>query len=300
MLDMGFEPQIRHIIENRDMPATGHRQTFMFSATFPKHIQELASDFLSNYIFLAVGRVGSTSENITQTVLWVNEHEKRTYLLDLLSRLREGSPDYSPDSLTLIFVETKKGVDALEEFLYQNKHPVTWIHGDRSQREREEALKSFRSGDCPILVATAVAARGLDIPHVKHVINYDLPSNIEGYVHRIGRTGRMGNLGITTSFFNDKNRNICADLVELLVETNQELPSFLEEMSKDRFGGRSGGSRGGNRGYGGSGFGSRDYRQQQSSRGGSNRGYSGGSSNSGGNSRGASNGGGGGGGYGKF
>lgn len=184
MLDMGFEPQIRHIIENRDMPPTGKRQTLMFSATFPKNIQELASDFLSNYIFLAVGRVGSTSENITQKIFWVNEHEKRSYLLDLLSRMRDGAPDYSPDSLTLIFVETKKGADALEEFLYQNKHPVTSIHGDRSQREREDALKYFRAGDCPILVATAVAARGLDIPHVKHVINYDLPSDVEEYVHR--------------------------------------------------------------------------------------------------------------------
>lgn len=299
MLDMGFEPQIRHIIENRDMPVTGQRQTLMFSATFPKNIQELASDFLQNYIFLAVGRVGSTSENITQTILWVNEHEKRSYLLDLLSRLREGSPDYTPDSLTLIFVETKKGADALEEFLYQNKHPVTSIHGDRSQREREEALKCFRSGDCPILVATAVAARGLDIPHVKHVINYDLPSDVEEYVHRIGRTGRMGNLGIATSFFNDKNRNICTDLVELLIETNQEMPSFLEEMSNDRYGGprRSNNSRGGggNR-YGG---GSRDYRQQPSRGGGGgssggNRGY-GSSNSSSGNSRG-----GGGGGYGSF
>lgn len=297
MLDMGFEPQIRHIIENRDMPPTGQRQTLMFSATFPKNIQELASDFLSNYIFLAVGRVGSTSENITQTILWVNEHEKRSHLLDLLSRLREGSPDYSPDSLTLIFVETKKGADALEEFLYQNKHPVTSIHGDRTQREREEALKCFRSGDCPILVATAVAARGLDIPHVKHVINYDLPSDVEEYVHRIGRTGRMGNLGIATSFFNDKNRNICSDLVELLIETNQEMPSFLEEMAHDRYGGprRSNNSRGGNNRYQ-----SRDYRQQQSSRGGppANRGYGGGSSNN--NSGRGGGGGGGGGSYGKY
>lgn len=296
---MGFEPQIRHIIENRDMPLTGKRQTLMFSATFPKNIQELASDFLQNYIFLAVGRVGSTSENITQTILWVNEHEKRSYLLDLLSRLREGSPDYSPESLTLIFVETKKGADALEEFLYQNKHPVTSIHGDRSQREREDALKCFRSGDCPILVATAVAARGLDIPHVKHVINYDLPSDVEEYVHRlvftfyvtflilqflsslsfflrIGRTGRMGNLGIATSFFNEKNRNIVSDLVELLIETNQELPGFLEEMAHDRFGGqRRGNNRGGNARYGGSGFGSRDYRQPQQRYGGANSGSSG-------------------------
>lgn len=279
MLDMGFEPQIRHIIENRDMPATGLRQTLMFSATFPKNIQELASDFLSNYIFLAVGRVGSTSENITQKIIWVNEHEKRSHLLDLLSRLRDGAVDVAAESLTLIFVETKKGADSLEEFLYQNKHPVTSIHGDRSQREREDALKCFRSGECPILVATAVAARGLDIPHVTHVINYDLPSDVEEYVHRIGRTGRMGNLGIATSFFNEKNRNIVSDLVELLIETNQELPGFLEEMANDRFGAprRGGGNqRGGNRYGGGSGFGSRDYRYGgNSNRGGGNRGYGG-------------------------
>ncbi|MPC30356.1 ATP-dependent RNA helicase bel [Portunus trituberculatus] len=104
-------------------------------------------------------------------------------------------PNTFLESLTLVFVETKKGADALEEFLYRHGYPVTSIHGDRSQREREDALRVFRSGQCPILVATAVAARGLDIPHVRHVINFDLPSDIEEYVHRIGRTGRMGNLG---------------------------------------------------------------------------------------------------------
>jgi ATP-dependent RNA helicase DDX3X len=130
MLDMGFEPQIRRIVEESNMPPSGERQTLMFSATFPKAIQELASVFLHNYIFLAVGRVGSTSENITQTLLWVNESEKRSYLLDLLSQFKEGSDDYEADSLTLIFVETKKGADALEEFLYQCKHPVTSIHGE--------------------------------------------------------------------------------------------------------------------------------------------------------------------------
>ncbi|XP_055904795.1 ATP-dependent RNA helicase bel [Eupeodes corollae] len=264
MLDMGFEPQIRRIVERSNMPATGERQTLMFSATFPKAIQELASDFLHNYIFLAVGRVGSTSENITQTILWVNEQEKRSYLLDLLRSIKEGL-EYSKDSLTLIFVETKKGADSLEEFLYKCNHPVTSIHGDRSQKEREEALRCFRSGDCPILVATAVAARGLDIPHVKHVINFDLPSDVEEYVHRIGRTGRMGNLGVATSFFNEKNRNICGELMQLLIETKQEIPPFLEEMmASDRS--HSGGKRSSNRGsgsnrYGGA-FGSRDYRQQ--------------------------------------
>ncbi|XP_017058487.1 ATP-dependent RNA helicase bel isoform X1 [Drosophila ficusphila] len=291
MLDMGFEPQIRRIVEQLNMPPTGERQTLMFSATFPKQIQELASDFLSNYIFLAVGRVGSTSENITQTILWVYEPDKRSYLLDLLSSIRDG-PEYSKDSLTLIFVETKKGADSLEEFLYQCNHPVTSIHGDRTQKEREEALRCFRSGDCPILVATAVAARGLDIPHVKHVINFDLPSDVEEYVHRIGRTGRMGNLGVATSFFNEKNRNICSDLLELLIETKQEIPSWMEDISSDRgHGGAKRTGRGGGGRYGG-GFGSRDYRQSSGGGGGGGGGgrsgappRSGGSGGGGGNYR---------------
>ncbi|KAL7730905.1 hypothetical protein ACLKA6_014149 [Drosophila palustris] len=292
MLDMGFEPQIRRIVEQLNMPPTGQRQTLMFSATFPKQIQELASDFLSNYIFLAVGRVGSTSENITQTILWVYDQDKRSYLLDLLSSIRDG-PEYSKDNLTLIFVETKKGADSLEEFLYQCNHPVTSIHGDRTQKEREEALRCFRSGDCPILVATAVAARGLDIPHVTHVINFDLPTDVEEYVHRIGRTGRMGNLGVATSFFNEKNRNICSDLLELLIETKQEIPGFLEEMlSSDRGHGgakRRGGGAGSRYGSG-SGFGSRDYRTTS---GGGSGGRSGGAGGGGG-SRGSGSGGGGG------
>lgn len=125
---------------------------------------------------------------------------------------------------------------------------MTSIHGDRSQREREDALASFKTGRTPILVATAVAARGLDIPNVKHVINFDLPSDVEEYVHRIGRTGRVGNLGLATSFFNDKNRNMAVDLVELITETNQDLPEWLANISKEM---DNGGHRGGGRSYGG-------------------------------------------------
>uniref|UniRef100_A0A8C4H6X8 RNA helicase n=1 Tax=Dicentrarchus labrax TaxID=13489 RepID=A0A8C4H6X8_DICLA len=224
MLDMGFEPQIRRIVEQDTMPPKGIRQTMMFSATFPKEIQILARDFLEDYIFLAVGRVGSTSENITQKVVWVEDTDKRSFLLDLLNATGK-------DSLTLVFVETKKGADALEDFLYHEGYACTSIHGDRSQRDREEALHQFRSGRCPILVATAVAARGLDISNVKHVINFDLPSDIEEYVHRIGRTGRVGNLGLATSFFNDKNSNITKDLLDILVEAHQEVPSWLESLA---------------------------------------------------------------------
>ncbi|XP_038208782.1 putative ATP-dependent RNA helicase Pl10 isoform X2 [Zerene cesonia] len=267
MLDMGFEPQIRKIVECHTMPKTGERQTLMFSATFPKQIQVLAQDFLYNYVFLAVGRVGSTSENITQKVVWVEEQDKRSFLLDLLnaSNLLQRTRS-EEDQLTLVFVETKKGADQLEEFLDRDGYPVTSIHGDRSQREREEALRRFRSGQTPILVATAVAARGLDIPHVRHVINFDLPSDVEEYVHRIGRTGRMGNLGVATSFFNDSNRGLARDLVELLVEAKQDVPNWLTSTAADgRAGGggrRAGGSRSGGTRFGGSGFGARDFRTQ--------------------------------------
>ena len=145
-----------------------------------------------------------------------------------------------------MFVETKRGADHLEDFLFRNSYPVTSIHGDRSQGERELALKHFRSGRCPILVATAVAARGLDIPHVKRVINFDLPSDIEEYVHRIGRTGRMGNTGRATSFFNEGNRGLVRDLLELLTETKQTVPDWLESYSMEvhKMGG-GGGRRGG-------------------------------------------------------
>merc|ERR1719192_736066 len=182
---------------------------------------------------------------------------------------RNGSGD-DPASRTLVFVETKRGADSLDEFLHREGFPVTSIHGDRTQREREEALRRFKCGQTPIIVATAVAARGLDIPNVKHVINFDMPGDVEEYVHRIGRTGRMGNLGLATSFFNEKNRNLTKDLVELIVESNQELPGWLEALAMEsrHFGG--GRPRGGR---GKSNFGSRDYRmegrrEQNNSRGG--------------------------------
>ncbi|KAK7145388.1 hypothetical protein R3I94_011478 [Phoxinus phoxinus] len=272
MLDMGFEPQIRRIVEQDTMPPKGLRQTMMFSATFPKEIQILARDFLEEYIFLAVGRVGSTSENITQKVVWVEENDKRSFLLDLLnatvipSEVQDNTGENvekpGKESLTLVFVETKKGADALEDFLYREGYSCTSIHGDRSQRDREEALHQFRSGRCPILVATAVAARGLDISNVKHVINFDLPSDIEEYVHRIGRTGRVGNLGLATSFFNDKNGNITKDLLDILVEAKQEVPSWLESLAYEHQ--HKSSTRGRSKRFSG-GFGARDYRQTSNS-----------------------------------
>lgn len=276
MLDMGFEPQIRKIVEMSGMPGREHRQTMMFSATFPKEIQCLAQDFLvPDYIFLAVGRVGSTSENITQKIVWVLESEKRTFLMDVLDAAK--AKQATAETLTLVFVETKRGTADLSYFLNRQGYNVVPIHGDLKQFERERHLDIFRSGSAPILIATAVAARGLDIPKVKHVINFDLPSDIDEYVHRIGRTGRVGNVGLATSFFNDKNRNVARDLAELLIESNQELPDWLERMAKESGGGRSSGlqRRGGGR-RGGASFANRDFRDQYRQGGSNMRGMGGG------------------------
>ncbi|XP_073108186.1 DEAD-box ATP-dependent RNA helicase 37 isoform X1 [Elaeis guineensis] len=275
MLDMGFEPQIRKIVEQMDMSPRGVRQTMLFSATFPKEIQTLASDFLSNYIFLAVGRVGSSTDLIIQRVEFVLESDKRSHLMDLL-HAQKANGVHGKQALTLVFVETKKGADSLEHWLCMNGFPATTIHGDRTQQEREYALRSFKSGATPILVATDVAARGLDIPHVAHVVNFDLPNDIDDYVHRIGRTGRAGKTGLATAFFNDGNLNLARPLAELMQESNQEVPAWLSRYAaRSSYGG--GGGRNRRSGGGGARFGGRDFRRDSTfSRGGGGDYYGGG------------------------
>ncbi|KAG2440497.1 hypothetical protein HYH02_010375 [Chlamydomonas schloesseri] len=289
MLDMGFEPQIRRIMEQEDMPPVGHRQTLMFSATFPKEIQRLASDFLANYVFLTVGRVGSSTDLIVQHIEYVTSEEKQNTLLDLISTVEQG--------LTLVFVETKRGADELERILTRNQLPATSIHGDRSQEQREMALRSFKSGKTPVMVATDVAARGLDIPHVTHVINYDLPKDIDDYVHRIGRTGRAGHKGLATAFFTDSDAPLARSLVEVLTETNQTVPGWLQNYAARTPGYGQKGRRGGGR------FGGRDFRKDNYGGGGGGYGgggYGGGGygGNRGGGGYGSGGGGYGGGGYG--
>ncbi|XP_076923283.1 DEAD-box ATP-dependent RNA helicase 37-like [Bidens hawaiensis] len=291
MLDMGFEPQIRKIVQQMGMPPPGVRQTMLFSATFPKEIQRLASDFLANYIFLAVGRVGSSTDLIAQRVEYVQESDKRSHLMDLLHAQRANGV-HGKQALTLVFVETKKGADSLEYWLCMNGFPATTIHGDRTQQEREQALRSFKSGNTPILVATDVAARGLDIPHVAHVVNFDLPNDIDDYVHRIGRTGRAGKSGLATAFFNDNNASMARPLSDLMQEANQEVPAWLARYAARASYGGGKNRRGGGR------FGGRDFRRDFNfNRGGGGGGdyYGGGNMN---NAYGAPGGGFGGGGYG--
>jgi ATP-dependent RNA helicase DDX3X len=253
---MPYKTKIRRIVEQEDMPTSDTRQTMMFSATFPPPIQRLASDFLRDYIFLTVGRVGSASKDVTQTIEFVETPDKMAHLMRFLLTIEEG--------LILIFVETKRICDQLEDVLCSKGFPACSIHGDKSQNERESALRSFRSGNTPVMVATDVAARGLDIPNVTNVVNYDLPNNIDDYVHRIGRTGRAGNVGFAVSFVNEKNSNIIRELRDLLEENDQDVPPWLNQMCNytARSGG-GGGPRRGGRGH----FGSRDIRYERSGRG---------------------------------
>nr|CAD7199443.1 unnamed protein product [Timema douglasi] len=209
MLDMGFMPEVERMMNHPTMVPTGQRQTLMFSATFPEDIQRLAAKFLENYLFLAVGIVGGACADVEQRFYQLTKFEKRPKLVELLQE--EGI------NKTLVFVETKRTADFIASYLSENNFPTTSIHGDRLQREREEALADFKSGRRGVLVATAVAARGLDIKNVAHVVNFDLPKSIDEYVHRIGRTGRVGNRGKATSFYNqEQDSPLARDLVKIL------------------------------------------------------------------------------------
>ncbi|XP_049633468.1 LOW QUALITY PROTEIN: probable ATP-dependent RNA helicase DDX4 [Suncus etruscus] len=225
MLDMGFGPEMKKLITCPGMPSREQRQTLMFSATFPEESQRLAGEFLkTDYLFVAVGQVGGACREIQQSILQVGQYSKREKLVEILQNIGDGR--------TMVFVETKKKADCIATFLCQEKISTTSIHGDREQRERQQALGDFRCGKCPVLVATSVAARRLDIENVQHVINFDLPSAIDEYVYRIRCTGRCGNTGRAISFFDPESDNHLAQpLVKVLSDAQQDVPAWLEEIA---------------------------------------------------------------------
>ncbi|KAG5346688.1 DDX5 helicase, partial [Acromyrmex charruanus] len=243
MLDMGFEPQIRKIIEQ----IRPDRQVLMWSATWPKEVRALAEDFLTDYVHLNIGSLTlSANHNITQIIDVCQEYEKDSKLYRLLQEI-----DTEKENKTIIFVETKRKVDDLTRNIRREGWQAVCIHGDKNQQERDHVLQEFRSGRAPILVATDVAARGLDVDDVKYVINFDYPSSSEDYIHRIGRTGRRRQTGTAYAFFTSHNMKHAGDLIEVLREAGQNVNPRLSEMAEmakagnfsrsvKRFGGSSG------------------------------------------------------------
>lgn len=241
MLDMGFEPQIRKIVSQ----IRPDRQTMMFSATWPKEVRAMASDFQKDAAFLNVGSLElAANHNITQVVEVIDEHAKQSRMMQVLNDIMN-----QPECKTIIFVETKRKADELTRWMRKDGWPALCIHGDKQQTERDWVLQEFKSGKTPILLATDVAARGLDVDDIKFVINYDYPNNSEDYVHRIGRTGRRDRKGTAYTFFTPSNAPKARDLLKILDEAKQNVAPELRELSMR--GGGGGGGRG--RGYGGGG-----------------------------------------------
>lgn len=187
MLDMGFGPQIEEILEF--LPKV--RQTLLFSATLPPKIKKLSERYLNSPKFISVGTVDQANSKVEQTHIELPGGEKSLRLMEEIKTRKVK---------TLVFTRTKRGADKLKKILERNGFDTACIHGDRSQPQRDKAIKNFKSGVCNIMVATDVASRGLDVDQIKLVVNYDLPETAEDYIHRIGRTGRAGETGLAISF----------------------------------------------------------------------------------------------------
>jgi len=233
MLDMGFLPDLQRIINL--LPKK--RQNLMFSATFSTEIKKLANSFLNDPVTIEVARSNATADKVTQIVYKVPEEAKR----DVVEHLIRGR-DLKQ---VLVFSNTKIGASRLSRHLEQSGIRATAIHGDKTQQERMAALEAFKKGDTDVLVATDVAARGLDISDLPCVINFDLPYNAEDYVHRIGRTGRAGASGDALSVYSEKDERLLADIEKLIKQTitRGELTGFVASASgsdgRAREGGRS-------------------------------------------------------------
>jgi probable ATP-dependent RNA helicase DDX4 len=225
------------------------RVSGMFSATFPVGVQKAAAEFLKpNYVFVVIGVVGGACSDVVQEFRSIERSEKRSNLIEIIK-------ETATDAKILVFCNAKKGADFLAASLSSQGISTTSIHGDRLQCQREQALREFTQGKKKVLVATAVAARGLgmykliffvgsvrncriyfplscplDIPKVSVVVNYDLPTEVDEYVHRIGRTGRLGHTGRAVSFYEESQDNgLVSHLVTILKDANQKVPDFFTD-----------------------------------------------------------------------
>jgi len=222
MLDMGFLPDVRRILQK----CPKERQSLLFSATMPEDITALANKILFEPVRVEVTPPAATADRVEQSVYHVQKAKKREVLVKLLE-----NPDFVR---TLVFTRTKHGADRVAKHLLRAGIPAHAIHGNKSQGARERALGEFRSGKAIVLVATDIAARGIDVPEISHVVNFDLPNVPESYVHRIGRTARAGRAGIAISFCDEGEHAYLRDIQKLIKQRIPvKRPQELGKATKD-------------------------------------------------------------------
>lgn len=224
MFDMGFEPQVMKIFANM----RPDRQTILFSATMPRIIDSLTKKVLKSPVEITVGGRSVVAKEIEQIVEVREEASKFLRVLELLGDLY----DRDEDARTLIFVERQEKADDLLKELMTKGYPCMSIHGGKDQIDRDSTISDFKKGVVPILIATSVAARGLDVKQLKLVINYDAPNHLEDYVHRAGRTGRAGNTGVAVTFVTPEQENCAPGIAKALEQSGQPVPDRLNEMRK--------------------------------------------------------------------
>jgi len=224
MLDLGFEPQIKKIL--KIVPS--RRQCLMFTATWPKEVAALATSYLSDPCQVTIGKAKeqlSANRDVDQQIVFLRKETERE--AELVRRLRT----MPSDARVLVFCSTKRSVEAVRRVVVKERG-CNAIHGDKEQQERERIIAEFRSGSAPLLIATDVAARGLDIKDVHAVVNYEFPSKIEDYVHRIGRTGRAGSKGVAITFMLAADAKHAPGLCDILRSAKQKVPAELSKLAK--------------------------------------------------------------------
>ncbi|PYH39997.1 DEAD/DEAH box RNA helicase [Aspergillus neoniger CBS 115656] len=224
MFDMGFEPQVMKIMAN----IRPDRQTVLFSATFPRNMEALARKTLTKPIEIVVGGKSVVAPEITQIVEVRNDDQKFVRLLELLGNLY--SSDENEDARALIFVDRQEAADALLRELMRKGYPCMSIHGGKDQIDRDSTIEDFKAGIFPVLIATSVAARGLDVKQLKLVVNYDAPNHLEDYVHRAGRTGRAGNTGTAVTFLTEDQERYSVDIAKALKQSGQKVPEPVQKL----------------------------------------------------------------------
>ncbi|KAK1236709.1 pre-mRNA processing RNA-helicase [Marasmius sp. AFHP31] len=223
MFDMGFEPQVMKIVNN----IRPDRQTVLFSATFPKQMDSLARKILRKPLEITVGGRSVVAAEIEQIVEVRQEESKFTRLLEILGQMY----NEDPEARTLIFVDRQEAADNLLRELMRKGYLCMSLHGGKDQVDRDSTIADFKSGVVPIVIATSVAARGLDVKQLKLVINYDAPNHMEDYVHRAGRTGRAGNKGTCVTFITPEQERYSVDIYRAVKASNAPIPKELEELA---------------------------------------------------------------------